>query len=152
MGSLRWRARMPCNLRLPRNRRSCSPLWHPPWESAVSKKLIPAANAALTTSSVRLSSIRAPKLLLPIPTTVTESEPICRFSNCTPFLAPRSNSRTLRDALARRQDSECFSDQLVGLLPGAVTVGDGDDHYFSGAVIAGDSSETVPNRVSRSNR
>src|SRR6185312_8203175 len=44
--------------------------------SAVSKKVMPASSAALTTASVCFSSIVIPKLLHPRPTTDTDSEPI----------------------------------------------------------------------------
>src|ERR1043166_278751 len=64
---------------LPRNRS----LFVPPYISAVSKKLIPASSAALTTSAVWFSSIVMPKLLQPRPTTETERVPMLRFSMIT---------------------------------------------------------------------
>src|SRR5437870_3121458 len=49
--------------------------------SAVSKKLMPASNAAETTAAAASASMRMPKLLQPRPTTVTSSVPILRV--CT---------------------------------------------------------------------
>src|SRR5579875_3026229 len=49
--------------------------------SAVSKRVTPASRAAATTSRLRASSMRPPKLLQPRPTTETSSDPIERV--CT---------------------------------------------------------------------
>src|SRR6266700_444471 len=48
--------------------------------SAVSKKLRPASRAASTTAAAPFASVRQPKLLQPMPTTETFSEPILRNS------------------------------------------------------------------------
>src|SRR3954463_4579127 len=48
--------------------------------SAVSKKSIPASSAASTTAVVAAWSMRPPKLLQPMPTTLTSSEPMRRVS------------------------------------------------------------------------
>src|SRR5688572_17640288 len=53
--------------------------------SAVSKKLMPASSAALTTRSVAAASMRIPKLLQPRPTTETRSDPIERWSIPTEY-------------------------------------------------------------------
>ncbi len=52
----------------------------PPYPSAVSKWLIPASKAASTTAWVASASSFMPKLLQPMPATVTSSEPTLRVS------------------------------------------------------------------------
>ncbi len=51
-----------------------------PYESDVSKKVMPASRAASTTGGTSSSCIPMPKLLVPRPTTETSSDPIRRFS------------------------------------------------------------------------
>src|SRR3954454_5088979 len=75
--------------------------------SAVSNSVMPASSAACTTSPVRASSMRMPKLLQPSPTTETSSEPMVLVS--MPRSMPRSGA-----CRSPRQGMQCAGVVDVG--------------------------------------